>query len=106
MMINFLKSDFSLENSVHLNDELHSHSPLSLHASPYPNPSQQNEGTVLLRVIAFDSLTSCEYSFDLNYYDLLILSNGVLKLLEDENLQDICSIILNNLTMIKRDKVD
>ena len=36
MMINFLKSDFSVENSVHGTEEKSSHSPMSLRASPYP----------------------------------------------------------------------
>ena len=106
MMINFLKSDFTGENSVQLTEEKSSHSPLSFRVTPYLKKEVYNEGIIVLRVIAFDSSTLCQYSFDLNYYDLLILSNGVQKLLEDENLHDICSIILNNLTMIKRDKID
>ena len=45
-------------------------------------------------------------AFDLNYYDLLTLMHGNIKLLEDENSHDLCQIILNNLTLIQREKKD
>lgn len=57
-------------------------------------------------MIAFENSTSSQFSFDLNFNDLLTLMHGNIKLLEDENSHDLCQIILNNLTMIKRDKCD
>lgn len=60
----------------------------------------------LLRVIAFENETSSQFTFDLNYEDLLILMHGNIKLLEDESSHDLCQLLLNCLTMIKRDKVD
>ena len=59
-----------------------------------------------LRVIAFENETSSQFTFDLNFNDLLTLMEGNIKLLEDENTHDLCQILLNNLTMIKREKVD
>lgn len=67
------------------------------------NSSSKNAGPSL-RVIAFENATMSQFSFDLNYYDLLTLMHGNMKLLEDENSHDLCQIILNNLTMIKREK--
>ena len=59
-----------------------------------------------MRVIAFENSTSSQFSFDLNFNDLLTLMHGNIKLLEDENSHDLCQIILNNLTMIQRKKID
>ena len=60
----------------------------------------------ILRVIAFESETSCQFTFDLNFNDLLILMHGNIKLLEEESSHDMCQTILNSLTIIKREKVD
>jgi len=57
-------------------------------------------------VIAFENETSCQFTFDLNFNDLLILMHGNIKLLEDECSNDLCQIICNSLTMIKREKVE
>lgn len=67
------------------------------------SPTPKNSGPSL-RVIAFENATMSQFSFDLNYYDLLTLMQGNMKLLEDENSHDLCQIILNNLTMIKREQ--
>ena len=56
--------------------------------------------------MAFENSTSQQFSFDLNYNDLLTLIHGQIKLLEDENTHDLCQIILNNLSMIKRERED
>jgi len=57
-------------------------------------------------VIAFENETSSQFAFDLNFEDLLTLMQGNIKLLEDENTHDLCQILLNNLALIKREKVD
>ena len=57
-------------------------------------------------MIAFENSTSSQFTFDLNFNDLLTLMHGNIKLLEDENSHDLCQIILNNLTMIKREFPD
>ena len=69
-------------------------------------PAESGFKQYLLRVIAFENETSSQFTFDLNYEDLLILMHGNIKLLEDESSHDLCQLLLNCLTMIKRDKVD
>lgn len=59
-----------------------------------------------MRVVAFETLQSKQFTLDLNYFDLLALMNGNMKLLEDENSHDLCQIILNNLSIIKRTKIE
>jgi hypothetical protein len=41
-------------------------------------------------VVAFENSTSQQFSFDLNYNDLLTLMHGNSKLLEEENSHDLC----------------
>ena len=88
MMINFLKCDYKSQTErkeVEASDQPHQY---------------------ILRVVAFENSTSQQFSFDLNYNDLLTLIHGQIKLLEDENTHDLCQIILNNLSMIKRERED
>lgn len=56
----------------------------------------------MLRIIAFNSQTCQSYQIDLTYEDLMILAEGHIKLLEEESTQDLISIILSSLTLIKR----
>jgi len=103
MMINFLKCDYlsHQESTV-------------IHPNISITSNETNEAVIpkkpgdkyLLRVIAFENSTSAQFSFDLNYNDLLTLMHGNLKLLENENSHDLCQIILNNLSLIQREKVD
>ena len=88
MMINFLKCDYKSQTER-----------IEKEASDQPHQ-------YILRVVAFENSTSQQFSFDLNYNDLLTLIHGQIKLLEDENTHDLCQIILNNLSMIKRERED
>ena len=56
----------------------------------------------MIRIIAFDNRTCETYQLDLTKDDLLILTEGHMRLLEEENLNDLCSLVLNQLTMIHR----
>lgn len=56
--------------------------------------------------MAFENETSCQFTFDLNFNDLLILTHGNIKLLEDECSNDLCQIVTNSLSLIQRDTVD
>jgi len=62
--------------------------------------------SLIIRVIAFDIETHHSYAFDLMYDDLLLLVEGNIKLLdpdpEQEYCKDLCQIILNNLTLLRR----
>ena len=62
--------------------------------------------SLIIRVIAFDIETNNSYAFDLMYDDLLLLVEGNTKLLdpdpEQEYSKDLCQIILNNLTLLRR----
>ena len=62
--------------------------------------------SLIIRVIAFDIETNHSYAFDLMYDDLLLLIEGNTKLLdpdpEQEYSKDLCQIILNNLTLLRR----
>ena len=107
MVVNFLKCD-------HLTQPAGGHpSSLSVSNTIDPDASVKEKPRGLqakgqwqykLRVIAFENSSSSQYSFDLEWSDLLTLVHGQIKLLEDENTHDLCQIILNNLTMIKREK--
>ena len=90
MMINFLKCDYLSQKDKKKDKK----------------KEEEQPHQYILRVIAFENSTSQQFSFDLNYNDLLTLIHGQIKLLEDENTHDLCQIILNNLSMIKRDKED
>jgi len=56
----------------------------------------------MIRIVAFNSQTCQSYQIDLTYEDLMILAEGHIKLLEEESTQDLISIILSSLTLIKR----
>ena len=100
MMINFLKCDY-------LTQQPNSEPSQLQNASAVANDTDKDKAKqYILRVIAFENSSSSQFSFDLNFNDLLTLVEGRIKLLEDESSHDLCQIILNNLTMIKRDKVD
>lgn len=100
-MINFLKCDYLTQQP---NSELSQQQNVSIitndtdkEKAKQQSPQQQQ---YILRVIAFENSSSSQFSFDLNFNDLLTLMHGNIKLLEDENSHDLCQIILNNLTMI------
>ena len=57
-------------------------------------------------MVAFENETSSQYTFDLNFNDLLLLTHGNIKLLEDESSHDLCQIVANSLSLIQREKVD
>lgn len=49
----------------------------------------------LIRIVAFNN-ASCEtFQLDLTRDDLMILVDGHMRLLEEENQMDLCSILLN-----------
>jgi hypothetical protein len=54
-------------------------------------------------LIAFEDATSAQFNLDLNFQDLLTFTDGNIKLLEDENIHDLCVLIMNNLTMIRKE---
>jgi hypothetical protein len=56
----------------------------------------------MIRIIAFNSMTCQSFQIDLTNEDLMILTEGHLKLLEEENIKDLITLILNALTLIKR----
>ena len=103
MMINFLKCDY-ITQTVNQGEATQNASMAA--SSDLTDKAKMQPHQFTLRVIAFENETSSQFSFDLNYSDLLIMTGGNLKLLEDESSHDLCQIILNNLTMIKREKVD
>ena len=59
---------------------------------------------LVMRVVAFDVETNHSYSFDLMYEDLFMLVEGNTKLFDPDqkHSDDLCLIILNNLTLIRR----
>jgi len=61
-----------------------------------------DEPHLVIRVVAFDGETNTSYAFDLIHEDLVIFTDGNIKLMEQENNNDLCQMILNNLTLIKR----
>ena len=56
----------------------------------------------LIRIVAFNNATCDTFQLDLTRDDLMILVNGHQRLLEEENQVDLCSLLLNQLTMIER----
>lgn len=104
MMINFLKSDGLTQLGNADSSAQQNVSGISQETDLKEKSKTQMQYT--LRVIAFENETSSQFTFDLNFNDLLTLMEGNIKLLEDENTHDLCQILLNNLTMIKREKVD
>lgn len=56
----------------------------------------------MIRIVAFNSLTCQNFQIDLTYEDLLILAEGHIKMLEEESIQDLTTLLLNSLTVIKR----
>ena len=57
---------------------------------------------IVIRVVAFDNESNSSYAFDLMHEDLVVFTDSNMKLLEYESTQDLCHMILNNLTLIKR----
>jgi hypothetical protein len=59
---------------------------------------------LVMRVVAFDVETNHSYSFDLMYDDLFMLVDGNTKLFDPDQKtsDDLCLLILNNLTLIRR----
>ena len=104
MMINFLKCDY-------LTQQANTEGSIQQNISGLTQDTEAKEKSkapmqYILRVIAFENETSSQFAFDLNFEDLLTLMQGNIKLLEDENTHDLCQILLNNLALIKREKVD
>jgi hypothetical protein len=62
--------------------------------------------SLIIRVVAFDIETNHSYAFDLMYEDLMLLVEGNTKLFDPdpkhEYEKDLCQIILNNLTLLRR----
>lgn len=60
--------------------------------------------SLIIRVVAFDIETNHSYAFDLMYEDLMLLVEGNTKLFDPEQkyCDDLCQIILNNLTLLRR----
>jgi len=60
--------------------------------------------SLIMRVVAFDIETNHSYAFDLMYEDLMLLVDGNTKLFDPEQkyCDDLCQIILNNLTLLRR----
>jgi hypothetical protein len=86
-----IKSDISIENfriidrkSCSVNGKY-----LTINFLKFDLPLQ------LIRLVAFNNATCETYQLDLTKEDLLILVEGHQKLLEEENLQDLCSLLLN-----------
>ncbi len=59
------------------------------------------EPSLVVRVIAFDNDTCSSYGFDLTFEDLMLFTDGNMRLLESDNSHDLCQMILNNLTRIR-----
>lgn len=57
-----------------------------------------DDPTLVLRVIAFDNDTCSSYSFDLVYDDIMLFVDGNPRFLEPENQNELCQMIMNNLT--------
>lgn len=56
----------------------------------------------MIRIVAFNNQTCQHFQVDLTTEDLLILTEGHLKLLEEESTTDLITLILNSLTIIRR----
>lgn len=56
----------------------------------------------LIRIVAFNNATCDTFQLDLTRDDLMILVDGHQRLLEEENSGDLCSLLLNQLTLIER----
>lgn len=56
----------------------------------------------VLRLIGFNNNTCQSYSCDLTRDDLHIICEGNTRLLEEENLKDLCQVLLNQVTLIRR----
>lgn len=57
-----------------------------------------DEPALVLRVVAFDNDSCTAYSFDLTYEDLMLFADGNHRLLDADNYNDLCQMIMNNLT--------
>ena len=57
-----------------------------------------DDPSLVLRVIAFDNDTCSSYSFDLVYDDIMLFVDGNPRFLEPENQNELCQMIMNNLT--------
>lgn len=49
-------------------------------------------------MIAFDNDSCTSYNFDLIYEDLMLFVDGNMRLLEPDNQNDLCQMIMNNMT--------
>ena len=56
----------------------------------------------MIRIVAFNNSTCETYQVDLTKDDLMILIEGHIRLLEEENQADLCSLLLKQLTIIQR----
>jgi len=57
---------------------------------------------MVIRVVEFDNDSNSSYAFDLMLEDLVLFTDHNMKVLEPENSHDLCHMILNNLTLVKR----
>ena len=56
----------------------------------------------MLRIIAFNNIKCITYELDLTKDDLLVFVESNLRLLEEENSQDLYNLLANSLTIIMR----
>ncbi len=61
-----------------------------------------DEPKTIIRVVAYECETNNSYSFDLTYEDLLLFTDGNVRLIDQDGGLEVCQMILNNLTLIKR----
>ena len=90
MMVNFLKSDYVTQNLNAAPNSPGGDSTLGFIHQNNSNEQVTKLSHYIMRVVAFENETSCQFTFDLNYNDLLILTHGNIKLLEDESSNDLC----------------
>lgn len=64
-----------------------------------------DEPLTFIRVVAYSNNKGQTYSLDLTKECLLVLVEGNQKLIEEENMPDLCQLIANALTLIQR-KID
>lgn len=107
MMVNYLKSDYLTQITERQGYAGTASESVSFVDAMTPLANKEKKPfQYVIRIVAFESDTNCQFSFDMNYNDLMILTHGNVKLLEDECSNDLCQIISNSLTIIKRDKTD
>jgi hypothetical protein len=57
-----------------------------------------DDPVLVMRIVAFDNDSCTAYSFDLTYEDLMLFVDGHIRLLDADNFNDLCQMIMNNMT--------